>query len=420
MRSIQKSIAIIFLMLFFSCSNDDALLTNDTKTIRDSKTSQASTITYANDRLIIQYHPGTSLTSKTILRQFYGVFSFEICHNCPDKSIEMWFFGGNINLEPKKSAIISSVPPPPIPGSEGIMDADYEFGFTLDMSSPSIGSSTDFGYETYVKDTNNGITIAILDSGIDTNFPLFNDDGVPIKFLYKSPDTEEGASGWDFFNNDHNAYDDNLAKHGTAVAYIINEELDEVGVNHQILPLKVSDSNGNASYFSVICALNDALNKADVVQMSLGWYDDGYGDFVNTIFSNLLNAHSNVIVVTSAGNNGSNNDSLIHYPSSYSQNNVIAVAATNTSLSQIATFSNYGVNSVDFFAPGENIPFEGYGIDGTSFAAPIVAAEVVKIIDAYGDVSPEFIINKLILSGEDCSVSFVGEKPTKYNKLINP
>ncbi len=408
-------------MLFFSCTNDEIALENN-KTISDSTLKQQignSPLLYSQSELIIQYKHGTPDTTKNMLRRFYSVFSYETCHRCPDRNIEKWFFGGNIDIEPKKQAIEDG---DDIPGiySNAILDVDYEFTFSLDMDSSYMGTDIDFSYESYIKPYNNGITIAVLDTGIDTNLPLFKDGITPSKFLYKAPDYEEGLSGWDFVNTDHNSYDDNLGKHGTIVTSIIVRRLKSLGINHQILPLKVCDNNGETKYFGLVCALNDALNKADIVQMSLGWYDDGFGDFTNTIFSNLLNEHSDVMVVASAGNSNNNNDSTFHYPSSYKHNNIIAVAATNSDFSGVAWFSNYGANNVDYYAPGEDILFEGYNVDGTSFAAPVVAAEIAKIINFDPYASPDSIINQLNLSAIDCPLSFFEGKPTKYNKVINP
>ena len=416
MRSIQKSIAIIFLMVVFSCSNDDALLTNETKVVSNLKAAQGSTVTYSNDELVIQYKPGTSDSVKNMLRQFYNVFSYEVCHRCPDESIEKWFFTDSIGIEPRKQSMEAEIDDEDI---EGILEVDYEFTFTEDEDLPTIGGATDFGYEPYIKAANSGITIAIIDSGIDTNLPSFNEGTSVNEFLYRAPASDEGLSGWDFVNYDHNPFDNNNAKHGTMIAEMIYSEIKDT-IAHQILPFKVSNNIGEIKYFALVCALNDALNKADVVQMSLGWYDDGFGDFTNTIFSNLLDAHSDVIVVTSAGNAGTDNDIDKHYPSSYSQNNVIAVAAVNTNLTSIAWFSNYGSTSVDFFAPGEHIYFEGYYMDGTSFAAPVVTTKVVKIISEAPteiEVTPDYILGKLFLSGTTFSVT---GKPTKYNKLITP
>ena len=63
---------------------------------------------------------------------------------------------------------------------------------------------------------------------------------------------------------------------------------------------------------------------------------------------------ADVLFVAAAGNNASNNDSAPTYPASYTQANVIAVAAS-TNTDGLAAFSNFGPTSVDLAAPGDAI-----------------------------------------------------------------
>ena len=85
-----------------------------------------------------------------------------------------------------------------------------------------------------------------------------------------------------------------------------------------------------------------------------------------------------IAVVTSAGNDGINSDSIGHYPSGFASlyNNVLSVGSIDQSLS-ISSFSNYGSKSVDLTAPGGSITSLSLGgtytaESGTSFAAPFV------------------------------------------------
>lgn len=85
-----------------------------------------------------------------------------------------------------------------------------------------------------------------------------------------------------------------------------------------------------------------------------------------------------VPVITSAGNDGQDVDSSVHYPSGFSglYPTVISVAALDQTLS-VARLSNYGQKTVQIGAPGISIQGLGLGgtytIDsGTSFAAPHV------------------------------------------------
>jgi hypothetical protein len=83
-----------------------------------------------------------------------------------------------------------------------------------------------------------------------------------------------------------------------------------------------------------------------------------------------------MLFVASAGNSALNNDISPTYPGSYTAPNVISVAATDNR-DYLASFSNYGRNSVHLGAPGVNVLSTvrgGYGYgSGTSMAAPHVS-----------------------------------------------
>ena len=83
------------------------------------------------------------------------------------------------------------------------------------------------------------------------------------------------------------------------------------------------------------------------------------------------------LIVCGAGNNGKNNDLIPFYPASYDINNLISVGAAEMNFSKWNS-SNYGITSVDVFAPGVDIKSisknNTYKVDsGTSYAAPFVS-----------------------------------------------
>jgi subtilisin family serine protease len=61
-----------------------------------------------------------------------------------------------------------------------------------------------------------------------------------------------------------------------------------------------------------------------------------------------------IALVCAAGNNGADNDATPFYPASYDLPNVVVVAATDED-DLLASFSNFGTNSVDIAAPGVGI-----------------------------------------------------------------
>src|SRR5207253_10006981 len=110
------------------------------------------------------------------------------------------------------------------------------------------------------------------------------------------------------------------------------------------------------------------------------------------------------IFVAAAGNASSNNDLTPSYPASYTAPNIIAVAATNNK-DQLASFSNYGTNSVDIAAPGVDVastyPNNGYVyLSGTSMATPHVTGVVALVLSQSPALSYSDVIGR-VLNGAD-------------------
>lgn len=441
MKSIQKLLIFIFLPLFFSCTDDfepefDLVSNYKINTSQQNNeparvSTSASVPVYSETSLIIQYETGLPEADKVEFRNRHtpqsGIMNVKYCH-CTEKDIELWTFSGNIQIEPKKTTIEDD------PWGNGkLRDVNHNFYFETDFGPKSGLVPMDISYDSHIKLGNGGVTIAILDTGFDPTFSVFDDDsGSPIEMLYDASEMAVGeeTSGWNFVDDNDDTFDDNVGKHGTAISYLFHEILSNSlpATPYQILPLKVFDKYGNGNFFSFLCASRYAFERADVVQMSFGWFEDEFGDYEDSIFLNLVDDFSDVLIVTSAGNSGpdeepTNNDETSHYPSSYDRNNIIAVAAANNVKTDIASFSNYGGFSVDFFALGEDIEFynaDGSSLendlDGTSFAAPQVAAMAAVEIGA--SVEPLFPLDLIDLLIELGTMAYY-DKPVQYNKLIN-
>src|SRR5205814_2362446 len=69
-------------------------------------------------------------------------------------------------------------------------------------------------------------------------------------------------------------------------------------------------------------------------------FDQGLLDAINA------GGAANILFVAAAGNSGVNTDSSPNYPSAYTTQYVVAVAATDQN-DALAGFSNYGATSVD-------------------------------------------------------------------------
>jgi subtilisin family serine protease len=166
----------------------------------------------------------------------------------------------------------------------------------------------------------------------------------------------DDARGWDFVDDDNDPMDSD--DHGTHVAGTIaaegNNSAGITGVvwTAQIMPLRFLDAFGSGTVADAIEAIDYAIdNGAKIINASYGSYTSSplERDAIATA------RDAGILFVAAAGNDNWNNDSATkHYPSSYDLANIIAVAATDQSDAR-ASFSNYGVTSVDVAAPGKFI-----------------------------------------------------------------
>jgi len=113
---------------------------------------------------------------------------------------------------------------------------------------------------------------------------------------------------------------------------------------------------------------------------------------------------SHSVFVAAAGNDGVNTDSTPQYPSAYNLPNIISVAATDHN-DALASFSNFGLVTVDLSAPGVGIlsttPNNTYSVfDGTSMATPHVTGAATLLMAK----DPTLTVNEVkwrILAGVD-------------------
>jgi len=195
--------------------------------------------------------------------------------------------------------------------------------------------------------------------------------------------------GYDFFNEDSDPMDDN--EHGThvsgTIAAVGNNGIGVIGVcpNAKIMPLKFLDNTGSGFTSDAVRAIDFGIaNGARVFNAS--W---GGGPRSQALADAIQRARAaGILFVTAAGNDSLNNDTNPDYPSGYEKesDNVITVAAS-TPADGLASFSNFGVSTVDLAAPGVSIlstvPGNRYAyFDGTSMATPHVSA-VAALVWSY-------------------------------------
>lgn len=228
-------------------------------------------------------------------------------------------------------------------GSAGTPDADMDVPEAWDITT---GSSS--------------VVIAVVDTGVDYNHP---DLSANIWTNTGETNCSDGidndgngyiddCTGWDFVDNDNDPMD--YSGHGTHVAGTIaaegNNSTGVVGVNWtaKIMPLRFLPTVGGGGVAGAIGAILYANAKgAHIINNS--WGGGGYSQALK----DAIDA-SSAVIICAAGNDTSDNDTTPFYPASYTSDNIISVAATDQNDS-LASFSNYGLTSVDVAAPGVNI-----------------------------------------------------------------
>ncbi len=252
--------------------------------------------------------------------------------------------------------------------------------------------------------------VAVIDTGVDFNHPdlaanmWVNPGEIPGDGVDNDANGfVDDVHGYDFINEDGSPLDDQ--GHGTHVAGTIGAVADNgVGVaginwNVQIMALKFLGADGSGSTSDAIRALNYA------VQMGAQVSNNSYGDttFSQAFRDALENARqADHIFVAAAGNSSSNNDAAPFYPANYDVANVISVAASDHN-DRLASFSNYGRQTVDLAAPGVNIlsttPNNTYTSNsGTSMASPHVAGVVSLVAGLHPTWNYQAIIDQVLNS----------------------
>jgi len=283
--------------------------------------------------------------------------------------------------------------------------------------------------------------LAIIDTGVQYDHPD----------LAANMWTNPGEIAGDLIDNDGNGYVDDVYGidtsgtgdsdpmddngHGTHVAGIIgavgnnNQGVTGVNWNVKIMALKYLDSTGNGNTSDAITLLNyvytmKTTKGIDIRLTNNSW---GGGGYSQSLYDAIVQTESaGILFVAAAGNTGNDNDTQAHYPSSYTLDSIIAVAATDDKDAAYADAwgsSNYGLTTVDLAAPGESIYStvigSTYGYkSGTSMATPYVSG-AAALLWANNPALSMSEVKNLLLNTADPVASMAGITVTGGRLNVN-
>lgn len=292
--------------------------------------------------------------------------------------------------------------------------------FTISSSNMSNVANVwqDLGY------TGQGMTIAVLDTGLDVDHPSFA--AAPEGAVWDAEKLQQILDAYDLnlealygdeisaedlyynekipftFNyatyNTNVTHNDSLGDHGTHVAGIAaanaveGSNVSGMAPDAQIFAMKVFSPTGGAGMYTIIDALEDCMKfGVDVVNMSLGsaaGFSVSGNEEVDSIFRRI--SESDMIVDVAVGNEGSSNAGsnwgYNKMPTTHIDNGTVASPATYANSMGVASVDNKIV-AADYFALADDTEiFYQYSIEF------LYGYTNITMVDLYGMGDVEYVV----------------------------
>ncbi|MGZ3774210.1 MAG: S8 family peptidase [Pseudobdellovibrionaceae bacterium] len=283
------------------------------------------------------------------------------------------------------------------------------------------------------------IVVAVIDTGIDIKHEdltsnLWVNPGETGKDAQGRDKATNGVDddgngliddvhGWNFVAN-NSKLDDNHG-HGTHIAGIIGAEagngkgISGIAPEVSLMILKYYDPKvpNTDNLKNTVASIKYAVKMgAHIIN-----YSGGGTEFSQDEHDAIAEAEKKgVLFVAAAGNERSNSDQHRYYPADYGLSNIISVTAIDPA-TQVLASSNYGTETVDIAAPGQNIlsclPGNSYGyMTGTSQATAFVSGAATLVM-AHKQAFKAEDVKKYILATGDAQTQLATK--TRTSRQLN-
>lgn len=319
---------------------------------------------------------------------------------------------------------------------------NYTWGLYSALSAPAnvYGSGAAEAWAAGYTGTNS-VVVAVIDEGIDVAHPdlaanTWTNPKDPVDGIDNDGNGYvDDVNGWNFYGGNNQVFDAASDQHGTHVSGTIGavggngKGIAGVNWNVTIISGKFLGPDGGDTLAAVeaIDYFVDLKKRQglNLVAINASWGGGGYSRSLHD--SIIRAAKAGIVFCVAAGNESMNNDTTASYPanidtrkgtlteSAASFNGVISVAAIDSN-GALASFSNYGANTVHIGAPGVQIlscfPNAQLGyMSGTSMATPHVTGAVALYASTHPGASAQ-AIREAIVNSVTPTASLTGRTTT--------